>query len=113
MKKIIILLSFVLSNSIFAQQYNDFSQEIFFGRLPSAKTEAMGRILTLNFDPYFVSQSNPANLVTTKGAAVFYSNSSLFYGYNEATYNYMGVSYNNPKLVRLHSISFCIIQVLL
>ncbi len=78
MKKIIILLSFVLSHSIFAQQYNDFARDFFFGRLPSAKTEAMGRILTLNFDTYFVSQSNPANLVTTKGVAVFYSHSSHF-----------------------------------
>jgi hypothetical protein len=98
MKKIIILLSFVLSISIFPQQYNDFAREIFFGRLPSAKTEAMGRIVTLNFDPYFVSQSNPANLVLTKGVAVFYSNSSPFYGYNDATYNYAGVSYNNPTI---------------
>lgn len=98
MKKIIILLSFVLYNSIFAQQYNDFAQEIFFGRLPSAKTEAMGRVLTLNFDPYFVSQSNPANLVSTKGVAVFYSNSSPFYGYNDATYHYAGVSYNSTTI---------------
>jgi len=97
MKKIIILLSFVLSNLIFPQQYKDFAREIFFGRLPSAKTEAMGRILTLNFNPYFVSQSNPANLVSTKGVAVFYSNSSPFYGYNDATYNYAGISYNNTK----------------
>ena len=98
MKKIIVLFLFVLSNSIFAQDYNDFAREIFFGRLPSAKTEAMGRILTLNFDPYFVSQSNPANLANTKGVAVFYSNSSPFYGYSDATYNYTGVSYNNPTI---------------
>lgn len=98
MKKIIILLSFVLSHSIFAQQYNDFAWEIFFGRLPSSKTEAMGKILTLNFDPYFVSQSNPANLVTTKGVAVFYTYSSPLYELNDANYHYAGVSYNNPTL---------------
>ena len=98
MKKIIILLLFVLSNSIFAQNYNDFARELFFGRLPGAKTEAMGRIVPLNFDPYFISQSNPANLITTKGVAVFYSNSSPFYGYSDATYNYAGVSYNNPTI---------------
>ena len=96
MKKIIILLLFVLSNSIFAQNYNGFAQEIFFDRLPSAKTEAMGRILTLNFDPYFVSQSNPSNLVNTKGVAIFYANSSPLYGLKDATYNYAGISYNNP-----------------
>ena len=98
MKKIIILLSFVLSNSIIPQQYNDFAREIFFGRLPSAKTEAMGRILTLNFDPYFVSQSNPANLVTTKGVAVFYAYSSPLYELNDANYHYAGVSYNTPTI---------------
>jgi hypothetical protein len=98
MKKIIILLLILLSNSIFAQQYRDFAQEIFFGRLPSAKTEAMGRILTLNFDPYFVSQSNPANLVNTKGVAVFYAYSSPLYGLKDANYNYAGVSYNNSKI---------------
>jgi hypothetical protein len=97
MKKIMILLSITLSNSIFPQQYNDFAREIFFGHLPSAKTEAMGRILTLNFDPYFVSQSNPANLVSTSGVAVFYSNSSPFYANNDATYSYAGVSYNTHK----------------
>ena len=98
MRKIVLLLSFVLANSIFAQQYNGFAHEIFFGRIPSAKLEAMGRIVTLNFDPYFVSQSNPANLVSTKGIAIFYANSSPFYLLNEATYNYAGVSYNNPTI---------------
>ena len=98
MKKIIVLFLFVLSNSIFAQNYNDFARELFFGRLPSAKTEAMGRILTLNFDPYFVSQSNPANLVNTKGVAVFYAYSSPLYGLKDANYNYAGVSYNNSKI---------------
>jgi len=97
MKKLIILLSFLLYNVIFAQQYNDFAREIFFGRLPSAKSEAMGRIVTLNLDPYFVSQSNPANLLSTKGVAVFYSNSSTFYGYNDASYHYAGISYNTQK----------------
>jgi hypothetical protein len=98
MNKIITLLLFYLSISVFPQTYNDFAQEIFFGRLPSAKTEAMGRILTLNFDSYFISQSNPANLAATKGIAGFYSHSSPLYGYNEATYNYAGVSYNNATV---------------
>lgn len=98
MKKIITFLMFYLSISVFPQTYNDFAQEIFFGRLASTKTEAMGRILALNFDSYFVSQSNPANLAATKGIAGFYSHSSPLYGYNEATYNYAGVSYNNATV---------------
>jgi hypothetical protein len=97
MKKIIILLLILLSNSLFAQNYNDFAHEIFFDRFPGARIEAMGRILSLNFDPYFVSQSNPANLVNTTGASVFYSNSSPYYTLKEAVYNYAGFSYNNPR----------------
>jgi hypothetical protein len=97
MKKFIILLVVVLSSSTISQTYNDFAREIFFGRLPSARTEAMGRILTVNFDHYFVSQSNPANLASTNGIALFYSNSSPFYAYNNATYNFAGVLYNTQK----------------
>lgn len=97
MKKIIILLLIILSNSLFAQYYNGFAHEIFFDRFPGARTEAMGRILSLNFDPYFVSQSNPANLVNTTGASVFYANSSPYYTLKEAAYNYVGFSYNSPR----------------
>ena len=99
MKKILLFLLSILYSSIFPQAsnlYNGFAQEIFFGRLPSAKTEAMGRILTLNFDPYFVSQSNPASLVSTEGIALFYSNGSPLYGYTKASYNYAGISYVHP-----------------
>ena len=98
MKKLL-LLFLVLFSSIYPQSsnlYKGFAQEIFFGRLPSAKTEAMGRILTLNFDPYFVSQSNPASLVSSEGIAFFYSNGSPLYGYTKASYNYAGISYVHP-----------------
>ena len=98
MKMIIFLLVVFLSNSTFPQTYTDFAGEIFFGRLPSAKSEAMGRILTLNFDPYFVLQSNPANLINTTGISVFYAISSPLYGYSDATYNYAGVSYHHPAV---------------
>jgi len=93
-------LSFFLilfSISTFPQNYKDFAFEIFFSRQPSAKTEAMGRILSVNFDPYFVSQSNPANLVSTNGIAVFYSRSSQLYVYDDATYDYAGISFNSQK----------------
>ena len=99
MKKLLLLLSSILFNSIFPQSsnlYNGLAHEIFFSRLPSAKTEAMGRILTLNFDPYFVSQSNPANLVSSEGVALFYSNSSPLYGHTKASYSYAGISYVHP-----------------
>lgn len=98
MKKNIFQLLLFISTPLIAQTYNDFTSEIFFGRLPSAKTEAMGRIITLNLDQYFVSQSNPANLVNTTGASLFYSNSSPFYTLTEAVYNYTGFSYKHPAI---------------
>ena len=97
MNKNLLFFCLLFSISTIAQDYRDFAFEIFFGRQPSAKTEAMGRILSVNFDPYFVSQSNPANLVSTDGIALFYSNSSPLYSYTDATYNYAGVSYNDQK----------------
>ncbi len=93
MKRIIILLLFAIVNNINPQTYNDFAPEIFFGRLPSAKSESMGRVLTLNYDPYFVSQSNPASLTSLTGISTFYSNSLPFYGLTNATYNFVGLSY--------------------
>ena len=98
MKKIISLSVIALSISLSAQTYKSFGREIFFGHLPSAKTEAMGRIVTLNYDPYFVSHSNPANLVTTNGVAIFYSKASPYYFTYDATYNYAGISYINPTV---------------
>jgi hypothetical protein len=98
MKRIVVFLIVVLANSNYSQTYTDFAGEIFFGRLPSSKSEAMGRILALNFDPYFISQSNPAILINTNGIAVFFANSSPLYGYSDATYNYAGVSYNHPAV---------------
>lgn len=98
MKHNIFRLLLFFSTPIMAQNYNDFASEIFFGRLPSAKSEAMGRIVALNFDPYFVSQSNPADLVNTSGASIFYANSSPFYTLTKAAYNYAGFSYNHPRI---------------
>ena len=98
MKRIVVFFLVILTSSNFSQTYTDFAGEIFFYRLPSAKTEAMGRILTLNFDSYFVSQSNPANLINANGIAAFFANSSPLYGYGDAAYNYAGVSYHNPAV---------------
>lgn len=97
MKSITILLLIILVRIGLPQTYNDFAPEIFFGRLASAKAEAMGRMLSVNYDSYFVSQSNPASLMNNQGLSVFYSNSSPFYGLRDAVYNYAGASYNNPE----------------
>ncbi len=98
MKKNIFQLLLFFSTPLIGQTYNDFASEIFFGRLPSAKTEAMGRILTLDLDQYFVSYSNPSNLVNSSGASIFYANSTPYYTLTEAVYNYAGFSYKHPTI---------------
>lgn len=75
MQRIIIVL-FVFSSILTAQDYNETVKWIFFGRQLSAKTEAMGRILTLGYDNNFLAQSNPASLISTEGISLFYSQSS-------------------------------------
>ncbi len=97
MKRITILLVIVLINTGLPQTYSDFAFEIFFGRLASAKAEAMGRMLSTGYDSYFVSQSNPASLINNPGLSVFYSNSSPYYVFRDAAYNYAGASYNHPE----------------
>ncbi len=96
MKKIMMLV-FLLAGSAVAQNYEESAVEIFFGRLASARTEAMGRIVTLDYDSYFVSNSNPANLINSSGVALFYSHSSPFYLAKDLNYHFAGATYNSNK----------------
>ncbi|MBU0472847.1 MAG: hypothetical protein KKF62_01655 [Bacteroidetes bacterium] len=93
MKKSLSIL-LLLSSYIFAQSYDASEIFMFFGRQPSAKTEAMGRILTLNYDSNFLTQSNPAALVYSKGSKIFFSHSS----HVNPTDNSGGVSYNTNSI---------------
>ena len=78
MKRIIIIL-FIFSSILTAQDYDESASWIFFGRQPSAKTESMGRIVALDYDNNFLTQSNPASLISSKGISLFYSQSSKYY----------------------------------
>jgi hypothetical protein len=93
MKKTLSIL-LLLSSYIFAQSNDVTALFMFFGRQPSAKTEAMGRILTLNYDPNFLTHSNPAALMYSKGAKIYYSHSSQVYPED----NSGGVSYNTNSI---------------
>ena len=97
MSRVIILLS-IFSSFIYSQTYYGTAAGIFFGRQPSAKTEAMGEILSLNFDPYFMSQSNPAALTSAQGVSIFYSYSSPpFYFVDNLNFYFGGVSVNTKN----------------
>ncbi len=95
--KRVMMLTFLLAGSATAQNYQESAVEIFFGRIPSARTEAMGRIVTLDYDSYFVSNSNPANLINSSGVALFYSHSSPFYLAKDLNYHFAGATYNSNK----------------
>lgn len=98
MKNKIIVLLLAWSPFVFAQNYANTAEWMFFGRQPSAKTEAMGRILTLNYEPNFLTQSNPAALTFSEGAKIFYSQSSRLYMVDDASYYFAGVSYNTKNI---------------
>ena len=97
MKRIIIVLV-VFSSFLNAQDYNETASRIFFGRQPSAKTEAMGKILTLGYDNNFLTQSNPASLVSTEGVSLFYSQSSRLYFFDDLNYYCGGASYETENI---------------
>jgi len=97
MKRIIVVL-FVISSILNAQDYDESANWIFFGRQPSAKTESMGRIVALDYDNNFLSQSNPASLISSKGISVYYSQSSNLYLVENFIQYSGGISYNAGKL---------------
>ena len=99
MKIRVVIFLLILSSSIYSQTYNGVASPLFFGRQASAKTEAMGKILSLNFDPYFTSQSNPAELISVEGASAFYSHSSSpYYIMDKANFYFGGTSVNLKEL---------------
>lgn len=97
MKIRVVMFLLILSSSIYSQTYNGTAYVLFFGRQASAKTEAMGKILSLNFDPYFTSQSNPAELLSVEGASIFYSHSGSPYYFSDKTNFYFGGTSVNLK----------------
>lgn len=96
--KRIILVMIIFSSILTAQDYEESANWIFFGRQPSAKTESMGRIVALDYDNNFLSQSNPASLISSKGISVFYSQSSNYYMAEDLIHYFSGISYNAGKL---------------
>ena len=89
----IFIISFFNQN-LFSQTYREAYREFFFDRLPSAKVEAMGKILSVGPESHFVSQSNPALLLQNNGLSAFYSHSTPYYLGEEFNFYYAGLSYN-------------------
>jgi hypothetical protein len=88
MKRIIIL--FALLPAFASAEYDyGFMHELFFGRQPSARAEALGRSYTAVDGDLTTSFFNPAGTASLRGLEVAGSFSSPFYGLREAKYTYV------------------------
>lgn len=99
MKKILICILLLVSFSTSFAQINPYNPfYIYYGRQPSAKSEAMGRGLVANVNNDFGAFYNPASTGLSEGLTAFASYSDKYYGDNNASYNYESVNYNFEKI---------------
>lgn len=100
MKKatLVILFFLLLHQTAFGKSYRKYNFGFFFGRQPSARSEAMGRTLTAANDGVFTAFYNPAGIVLNQGLNVAFSYASPYYLLTEANYNFIGLTYNARKL---------------
>lgn len=93
MKTHIFLLFLCLSPVFSVAQYTfGFQQEYFFGRLPSAQMEAMGRANVAVGGSLASSFFNPAGIGLIQGQEAAFSTSAPFYVLFESDYTYLGTA---------------------
>jgi len=95
---LLFLTSCLYSQSYTQNTYGGILSELYFERMPSAKSEAMGRGSAANTDGNFGSFSNPALTSLNNGFTFNTSFSRLYYIWDDAKYNYFGLSYTDKKL---------------
>ena len=102
----IILLKFILlflSGSLYAN-YIDTLENIFFGRQPSARSEAMGRSMDLLVFDGSSSFFNPANIARLEGISLYTSYASPYYFANKSFFTYYNLS---ASLGQYGSVALC------
>ena len=82
----------------YGSDYQDYQFQFFFGRHPSAKSEAMGRTLVASNDGAFTAYYNPAGSHFIKGINFAFSHASPYYLLTKANYTFYGLSWNIEKL---------------
>ncbi len=94
MKKIWLLL-FILTSGISYSQtnYDGFMEELYVGRQPSPRAEAMGRGLAADNQNDFGSYYNPALTSNGEGLKINTSFSNKYYYADKAYWNYFGATY--------------------
>jgi hypothetical protein len=93
MKKILILILLLFVFSDLSAQFLD-GYDIYYGRQPSAKAEAMGRGLVANPSDDFASFYNPASTSFSEKIDVNFSLSDKYFSIEDASFNYEGINLN-------------------
>ncbi|MHA1302020.1 MAG: hypothetical protein ACTSO9_21600 [Candidatus Helarchaeota archaeon] len=95
---ILILIHFTLvpwiTNAQIGNKYTDALEELYFGRQPSARTEAMGRCGVAIMEDVFSSFYNPAGLSFNNGLSLSGSYAEPYYLLQNANYNFIGIDYD-------------------
>lgn len=100
MKQLTIFLLITVPTLSFGQYEYNFLKEHFFGRLPSARAEAMGRSYASIDGDMTTAFFNPAGVATIKGLEVNGSLASPLYLLKKAKYDFASVGYKmNDRLI--------------
>lgn len=75
-------------------EYLGILQEIYLGRQPSARSEALGRCGVAMVENIYSAFYNPAGLSFSDGLLLSGSYADPFYGLRDANYNFIGIGYN-------------------
>lgn len=91
---ILFFLFLIIHLKIFGADYNGYNLEFFFGRQPSARSEAMGQALVASYDGGFTLFYNPAGIILNQKLTASFSYASPYYLLTNANYNFLGFTYN-------------------
>ena len=100
--KLAVFVIIILFPAISFGQYDNSSfREMFFGRLPNARAEAMGKAYASIDGDISTVFFNPAGTATIKGLEVNASFASPYYLLPELKFNYFGLAYHFNKYLTI------------
>ncbi|RMG23969.1 MAG: hypothetical protein D6732_24200, partial [Methanobacteriota archaeon] len=92
------LLLFFISLEMIAGEYRNYNFPFFFGRQPSARSEAMGRALIIDKNNPFAGYYNPALISQNEGVNFGFSYANPYYLADDASYNFEGMTLEIPNV---------------
>ena len=100
-KKFVLITILFIPIFTFGKYEYPFMQEFFFGRLPSARAEAMGKSYCSIDGDLTTVYFNPSGIATIKELEIDYSLASPYYLLDKAKYNFISVGYKFNKYLIL------------